>query len=97
MCSSDLNHSGQTFLDENILPLGRVVRGAGNSDNGYEGVRYNNIIATYLHGPLLPKNPQIADFLIDTALKRRNLEIANYFIDDNLARKARETAEKRPR
>ena len=91
------NHSGQTFLDENILPLGRVVRSAGNSDNGYEGVRYNNIIATYLHGPLLPKNPQIADFLIDTALKRRNLEIANYFIDDNLARKARETAEKRPR
>ena len=91
------NHSGQTFLDENTLPLGRVVRGAGNSDNGYEGVRYNNIIATYLHGPLLPKNPQIADFLIDAALKRRNLEIANYFIDDNLARKARETAEKRPR
>ena len=56
-------------------PWGGLFRGTGNSDNGYEGVRYNNIIATYLHGPLLPKNPQIADFLIDTALKRRNLEI----------------------
>ena len=68
------NHSGLTLLHDNATPLGRVIRDAGNdSDGKYEGVRYNNVIATYLHGPLLPKNPQIADFLIDTALKRRGI------------------------
>ena len=92
------NHSGQTFFSGDATPLGRVVRGAGNNtDDDYEGVFYNNIIATYLHGPLLPKNPQIADFLIDTALKRRNSDIDNYFIDDSIASRARAVAEKRPR
>ena len=92
------NHSGLTFLDDGVAALGRVVRGAGNNNaDGHEGVRYNNIIATYLHGPLLPKNPHVADFLIDTALSRRGIEIDNYFIDDELAEKARNTAARRPR
>ena len=62
------NHSGQTFLDDTVQPLGKVVRGAGNNTtDGTEGVRFNNVIATYLHGSLLPKNPTIADFLIAKA------------------------------
>ncbi|WP_457915016.1 hypothetical protein [Candidatus Minimicrobia naudis] len=62
------NHSGQTFLDKTAKPLGQVIKGAGNNmTDANEGVRYNNIIATYLHGPILPKNPQIADFLIGEA------------------------------
>lgn len=66
------NHSGQTFLGENTQPLGRVISGAGNNDSdGHEGVRYKNIIGSYLHGSLLPKNPKIADFLIETAFVKK--------------------------
>lgn len=92
------NHSGQTSLDNGVRPLGKVIRGGGNNlyDNT-EGVRYQNVIATYLHGPLLPKNPQIADFLINVALERRGVAIDTYYIDDTAAERAREVAEKRPR
>ncbi len=66
------NHSGQTLLDEGMSPLGRVVRGAGNDETGQvEGARLCNIVATYLHGPILPKNPRLADFLITAALRRK--------------------------
>lgn len=92
------NHSGLTLLHKNATPLGRVIRGAGNdSDGKYEGVHYNNVIATYLHGPLLPKNPQIADFLIDTALKRRGITDRQKPLDDTYAEQARIIAKKRPR
>lgn len=92
------NHSGLTLLHENATPLGRVIRGAGNdSDGKYEGVHYNNVIATYLHGPLLPKNPQIADFLIDIALKRRGITDRQKPLDDTYAEQARIIAKKRPR
>ena len=64
-----------------------------------EGVRYNNVIATYLHGPILPKNPQIADFLINEALNRRGISIdpETDKIDDSLANEAREISLKLPR
>ena len=64
-----------------------------------EGVRYNNVIATYLHGPILPKNPQIADFLINEALSRRGISISpeTDTIDDSLANEAREISLKLPR
>lgn len=69
------NHSGQTFLDESMTPIGRVVLGAGNNSAGdYEGVVYQNIIATYMHGPVLPRNPQIAEFLIAEALKNKGID-----------------------
>jgi CobQ-like glutamine amidotransferase family enzyme len=67
------NHSGQTFLGENSTPLAeRVVLGAGNNAlETSEGCVFNNAIGTYLHGPLLPKNPSIADFLIRKAVSRK--------------------------
>ena len=89
------NHSGQTFLDKTAKPLGQVIKGAGNNmTDANEGVRYNNIIATYLHGPILPKNPHIADFLIGEALERRGVSSDSGLgkIDDTLANKAKEIA-----
>lgn len=65
------NHGGRTYIG-NHTPLGKVVYGNGNADNaGAEGVSYKNVIATYLHGPLLPKNPQLCDMILTKALKRR--------------------------
>lgn len=65
------NHGGRTYINDN-MPLGKVLHGHGNDDNsGYEGVVYKNVIGTYLHGPLLPKNPQLADWLIARALERK--------------------------
>ena len=65
------NHGGQT---RNVnSPLGKVLRGCGNSfDAGYEGYYDGKILGTYLHGPLLPKNPEVADFVITKALQKRN-------------------------
>ncbi len=92
------NHSGQTFLGPNVEPLGMVVKGAGNnSRDGHEGARYKNVIGTYLHGSLLPKNPLLADFLIQTAVEKRYGEFAPTVIDDSFAEKARTVAESRPR
>jgi hypothetical protein len=65
------NHGGRTYIGDHT-PLGKVVYGNGNADNaGAEGVSYKNVIATYLHGPLLPKNPQLCDMILTKALKRR--------------------------
>lgn len=92
------NHSGQTFLGKNALPLAVVIRGAGNnSRDAQEGVRYNNAIGTYLHGSLLPKNPKIADFLISSAVTRRYGSFVPSEIDDRLIELAREVARTRPR
>lgn len=70
--SSDLRTTGgRTCINDN-KPLGKVLYGAGNDGrSGYEGVVYKNVIGTYLHGPLLPKNPQLADWLISHALERK--------------------------
>ncbi len=65
------NHSGRTFIN-NHTPLGKVVFGKGNNDNSdYEGVVYKNVIATNLHGPLLPKNPELCDYILTCALKKK--------------------------
>lgn len=65
------NHGGRTQLGPGAKPLGRVLRGHGNDGvSGYEGVRDGNVIGTYLHGPLLPKNVWLADWLIARALGR---------------------------
>lgn len=65
------NHGGRTYIGKH-KPLGKVLYGNGNADHaGYEGVIYKNVIATYLHGPLLPKNPQLCDNILTRALKRR--------------------------
>jgi CobQ-like glutamine amidotransferase family enzyme len=66
------NHGGRTYLGTAAEPLGRVVSGFGNNGkDGFEGVRRGNLIGTYLHGPLLPKNAWLADRLIALALERR--------------------------
>ncbi len=65
------NHSGKTYLGSKLKPLGKVLRGYGNNgEDNREGVRYKNVFGTYLHGPLLPKNPHMADLLIELALER---------------------------
>jgi len=63
------NHGGRTYLGPGTAPLGRVLKGHGNNGkDGFEGGRERNVIGTYLHGPLLPKNAWFADWLIETAL-----------------------------
>lgn len=92
------NHSGQTFLGKNMTPLGTVRKGAGNNgQDENEGVRYRNVIGTYLHGSLLPKNPQIADFLIEKAVTKKYGEFTPTVVDDRFAEQARKIATKRPR
>jgi len=66
------NHGGRTYLGPGVPALGKVLAGHGNNDkDGLEGVRRHNLIGTYLHGPLLPKNAWLADHLITLALGRR--------------------------
>ena len=65
------NHAGRTQLDEGAVPLGRVIAGFGNNgQDGYEGCRVGRALGTYLHGPLLPRNPWLADWLLGQALGR---------------------------
>lgn len=65
------NHGGRTFIGGN-RPLGKVLSGFGNnSRDGAEGILYKNVVGTYLHGPLLPKNPHVCDYLIGNALERK--------------------------
>jgi CobQ-like glutamine amidotransferase family enzyme len=67
------NHAGRTVLDEGASPLGRVVAGFGNDGaSGFEGCRLARALGTYLHGPLLPRNPWLADWLIAQALAHRS-------------------------
>lgn len=65
------NHGGRTYINDN-KPFGKVLYGSGNNGkSGEEGVIYKNVIGTYLHGPLLPKNPHVCDWLIEKALERK--------------------------
>jgi hypothetical protein len=76
------NHGGRTALGPGAAPLGRVLEGHGNDGHsGYEGIRQGNVIGTYLHGPLLPKNAWFADWLIATAV---GLEDPLVPLDDEL-------------
>ena len=68
------NHSGRTFLGPGVRPLGRVRLGSGNNgSDGTEGCVEGGVVGTYLHGSLLPKNPQLADYVILRALARRGI------------------------
>lgn len=65
------NHGGRTYIGNN-KPFGKVVYGHGNNgEDNQEGVLYKNVVGTYLHGPLLPKNPHICDYLLSNALERK--------------------------
>ncbi len=87
------NHGGRTHLGPAASPLGRVVAGHGNNGHdGFEGVRDRNLIGTYMHGPLLPKNARLADHLIGRALARRGEPAELEPLDDELERAAHESA-----
>jgi len=95
------NHAGRTRLDPGADPLGRVLAGFGNDGaSGFEGCRAGRVIGTYLHGPLLPRNPWLADWLLEQALAHRlggddppRLEP----LPDNLERRAHEVSAARAR
>lgn len=77
------NHGGRTY--HNYETLGNVIVGYGNNDDDKkEGLLYNNLIGTYLHGPILPKNPKIADYLIKSALENKYGIIDFPKIDDDI-------------
>jgi lipid II isoglutaminyl synthase (glutamine-hydrolysing) len=90
------NHGGRTKLGK-VEALGKVVYGLGNNgEDGTEGAFYQNAIATYSHGPLLPKNPFVADWLIQTALRQKYQQPIHLSpIEDELALQAREAMFKR--
>jgi CobQ-like glutamine amidotransferase family enzyme len=90
------NHSGQTLLEPDQEPLGRVRQGFGNDPkSGYEGAVRGNVIGTYLHGPVLPKNPALADHLLSAAVRRWGVtELAP--LDDALELAAARVAVSRP-
>lgn len=91
------NHSGQTTLLADQQPLGHVVRGWGNNDHTtLEGAVTHNVIGTYLHGPILPKNPMLTDHLIRCALQRRNITQELAPLDDQLELSAADAAARRP-
>ena len=87
------NHGGRTYLGPDEEPLGRVLRGHGNTgSSGAEGVRRGNVIGTYLHGPLLPKNAWFADWLIRTALGLEDLAPLDDRFEDAAHASARRAA-----
>lgn len=92
------NHSGITTLGPNAIPFGRVIKGAGNNNRDEtEGACYKNVIGTYMHGSLLPKNPAVADWLIEQAVTRKFGDVELSVIEDRFAEQARDVAQRRPR
>ena len=93
------NHAGRTYLDEGAEPLGRVLAGFGNDgESGYEGCRVGRAVGTYLHGPLLPRNPWLADRLLAHAIAHRTGEVLAFEpLEDDLEAQAHEVASTRAR
>ena len=93
------NHAGRTCLDNGAEPLGRVLAGFGNDgESGYEGCRAGRAIGTYLHGPLLPRNPWLADWLLAQAIAHRTGEVPVFEpLEDDLEAEAHEVSAERAR
>jgi lipid II isoglutaminyl synthase (glutamine-hydrolysing) len=91
------NHAGRTHLDAGAQPLGRVVAGFGNDGvSGWEGCRVGRVVGTYLHGPLLPRNPWFADWLLEQALAHRLGEAPELTpLDDELEEEAHSISARR--
>ncbi|HVT01265.1 MAG TPA: cobalamin biosynthesis protein CobQ [Patescibacteria group bacterium] len=87
------NHGGRTHIEKEDLALGMVEKGFGNNGSDKtEGIAYKNSFGTYLHGPILPKNPQLADLLLTLALEEKYKEKFKLkSLDDSIEQKARET------
>ena len=83
------NHSGKTYLGEGVSPLGTVLSGFGNNGEDHtEGARYKNVFGSYCHGPMLPKNPEFTDFILQTALSRRYPDVQLPPLNDALELRA---------
>ena len=92
------NHAGRTVLDQGAEPLGRVVSGFGNDGtSGFEGCRYKRVYGTYLHGPLLPRNPWLADRVLADALAHAGAETELAPLDDTLEFEAHTMSARRAR
>jgi CobQ-like glutamine amidotransferase family enzyme len=85
------NHGGKTRLGSKVKPFAKVINGFGNNgEDGFEGAVYKHVIGSYFHGPLLPKNPVIADWLLAKALEvkyQKKIELIK--LDDTLESAAR--------
>lgn len=89
------NHGGRTCINSH-KPLGKVLYGYGNDgESGYEGVVYKNVVATYLHGPLLPKNPVLADKIIKNAVMKKDASFVLSDIESTLENTAHDYIIKR--
>jgi hypothetical protein len=90
------NHGGRTTLGPKMRPLAKVMKGFGNNgEDGYEGAFYKNAIGSYFHGPLLTKNPHVADWLIQKALERKYKTVVLKPLDDTLEWQAHTVIKKR--
>jgi hypothetical protein len=91
------NHGGRTYLSDKTQAFAKVIKGYGNNgDDMTEGIHFKNTIGTYLHGPILPSNPKLADYLIECALvKKYGKEIKLKELDDSFSEKAKLTILKR--
>ena len=85
------NHGGRTYLSDKSQSFAKVIKGYGNNGTDQtEGMLYKNTIGTYLHGPILPKSPEVADFLIEKALEKKYSKPAELsFLDNKLENKAK--------
>ena len=91
------NHSGLTTLGKKAKPFGTVIKGYGNNGDDFtEGARYKNCIGTYLHGPILPKNPRVADWLILKAIERHQTKPKLERLNDSIEIRAHKVAASRP-
>ena len=92
------NHGGRTYLGEGVAPLATVVTGHGNNgEDGTEGAVYRNVHCSYIHGPLLPKNPHFCDMLLEKALVRKYGEAALEKLHDDYEWEAHKAMEERLR
>ena len=90
------NHSGKTYLGSGVKPIGKVLEGFGNNgEDGREGARYKNVFATYSHGCLLPKNPQLCDHILKTALEHKYGAVELAELNDMLENEAHQYMENR--
>lgn len=96
LITSDLvgfeNHGGRTYIVNSLMALGTVKKGFGNNGHDHtEGIIYKNSVGSYLHGPVLPKNPRLADWFITKALEKKyDKKINLEELDDDLEKKAKE-------
>lgn len=90
------NHSGKTYLGSSVKPLGQIVKGYGNNgEDKSAGARYKNVFCSYSHGPLLPKNPVLCDYILENALIRKYGSYELMPLEDTAEAKARELIVKR--